>query len=173
MSRSLNHLGGTLFAHHLDSCQRTMSYVRRTTSYNSDVTYDIVRFDVRCRTSTTSYVQTYDVDIRHRTYPTYDVACCDVRTISTKYTMSYVQITMSYAVHRMRCRMFLLPHRIRYRMRCCNDFIGPGAGVGVLMPEWSALHLRIQLASASAPTNLDSIATTLPSPSRPGHPPGP
>ena len=41
---------------HLDSCQRTMSYVRRTTSesYNTDVAHDVVR-----HARTTSYP--YDV----------------------------------------------------------------------------------------------------------------
>ena len=39
---------------HLDSCQRTMSYVRRTTSYNTDVAHDVVR-----QARTTSY--SYDV----------------------------------------------------------------------------------------------------------------
>ncbi len=36
---------------HLDSFRRTMSYVRRTTSYNTDVAHDVVR-DAR----TTSYI---------------------------------------------------------------------------------------------------------------------
>ncbi len=39
---------------HLDSCRRTMSYVRRTTSYNTDVAHDVVRDAL-----TTSY--TYNV----------------------------------------------------------------------------------------------------------------
>jgi hypothetical protein len=39
---------------HLDSCRRTMSYVRRTTSYNTDVAHDVVR-----HARTTSYP--YDV----------------------------------------------------------------------------------------------------------------
>jgi hypothetical protein len=35
---------------HLDSCRHTMSYVRRTTSYNTDVAHDVVR-----HARTTSY----------------------------------------------------------------------------------------------------------------------
>ena len=79
--------------------QHTMSYVKPTTSYAThdivgqtyDIVHhdvvrpevtmsyvDIVRLDVRCRTSTTSYVQTYDVVRLHR-----------------YYTISYVRRTMS------------------------------------------------------------------------------
>jgi hypothetical protein len=50
---------------------------------------------MRCRyTSTTSYVP----------YLRYDVVTYDVHTISSKPTMSHVQTTMSYGIHRMRNR---------------------------------------------------------------------
>ena len=49
-----------------------------TASYNSDVNYDIVGKGLRRRTAV--YVLTYDVDIRHRWYLTYDVVSCDVHT---------------------------------------------------------------------------------------------
>ena len=52
---------------HLDSCQRTMSYVRRTTSYNTDVAHDVVR-----HARTTSYP--YDV-VARTTSQSYDVVC--------------------------------------------------------------------------------------------------
>ncbi len=50
--------------HHLDSCRRTMSYVRRTTSYNTDVAHDVVSgarttsypYDVVHGARTTSYI---------------------------------------------------------------------------------------------------------------------
>ena len=35
---------------------------------------------------------TYDVDIRHRMCPTYDVVTYDVHTISSKPTMSHVKL---------------------------------------------------------------------------------
>ena len=52
---------------HLDSCRRTMSYVRRTTSHNTDVAHDVVivvrgarmtsyPYDVVCGARTTSYI---------------------------------------------------------------------------------------------------------------------
>jgi hypothetical protein len=43
---------------------------------------------------------TYDINIRHRMCPTYNVVTYDVHTISSKRTMSYVQTTMSYGFHR-------------------------------------------------------------------------
>jgi hypothetical protein len=54
----------------------------RTTSYLPDIGYDIVGQDLRCRMCTTSYVMAYDIDIRHRTCPTYDVETYDMHTIS-------------------------------------------------------------------------------------------
>ncbi len=52
------------WANHLDSCRRTMSYVRRTTLYNTDVVHDVVRqarttlypYDVVRGARTTSYI---------------------------------------------------------------------------------------------------------------------
>jgi hypothetical protein len=84
----------------------------RTMSYLPDVAYDVVGQDLRCPMCTTSYVMTYDINIRHRMYPTYDVVTYDVHTISSKPTMSYVTTTMSYGIHRMRnCRLNQL-HRM-------------------------------------------------------------
>jgi hypothetical protein len=80
----------------------------RTTSYLPDIGYDIVGQDLRCRMCTTSYVMAYDIDIRHRTCPTYDVETYDVHTISSKRTMSYVHTTMSYGFH----RRFWTAHRM-------------------------------------------------------------
>jgi hypothetical protein len=85
-----------------------------TMSYLPDVAYDVVGQDLRCRMCTTSYVMTYNtvIDIRYRTYPTYDVVTYDVHTISSKCTMSYVQTTMSYGFHRIRYRKFWTAHRM-------------------------------------------------------------
>ena len=74
---------------HLDSCQRTMSYVRRTTSYNTDVAHDVVR-----HARTTSYP--YDVVARTTSQP-YDVVCL------------YDIVGLTYDIvccHRIRHRMF-------------------------------------------------------------------
>jgi hypothetical protein len=86
---------------HLDSCRRTMSYVRRTTSYNTDVahdtwcTYDIV--PVRCRTWST-----YDTVYRCRSSGTYDIVTYDV-------VRAYDIVDLTYDIvcsHRIRHRMF-------------------------------------------------------------------
>jgi hypothetical protein len=74
---------------HLDSCRRTMSYVRRTTSYNTDVAHDVVR-----HARTTSYP--YDVVARTTSQP-YDVVCL------------YDIVGLTYDIvccHRIRHRMF-------------------------------------------------------------------
>jgi hypothetical protein len=79
---------------HLDSCRRTMLYVRRMTSYNTDVAHDVVR-----QARTTSY--TYDVVRGARTTSYIDVVChWQARTslpvsMALQHTMSYVH-TISY-----------------------------------------------------------------------------
>jgi hypothetical protein len=69
-----------------------MSQVGPTTSYLPDVANDVVGQNLRCRTHTTSWVMAYNVDIRYRRSPTYDVVTYDVQTISSKPTMLYVQL---------------------------------------------------------------------------------
>jgi hypothetical protein len=59
---------------HLDSCQRTVSYVRRTTSYNTNVAHDVVR-----QARTTSYP--YDV-VRGAHTPSYIDVVRQARTTS-------------------------------------------------------------------------------------------
>jgi hypothetical protein len=56
---------------HLDSCRRTISYVRRTISYNTYI-------DVRHRTRTISYVLTYDIVHTILYVTTYDIAMYDI-----------------------------------------------------------------------------------------------
>ena len=85
---------------HLDSCQHTISYVGHTISYNSDVTCDIVCFDVRYRTHTISHVRTYDIDIRHRILRTYDIATYDIVRL-TYDVVCNIRCRMSH----IRCRM--------------------------------------------------------------------
>ena len=111
-------------------------------SYLPDVAYDIVGQDLRCRMSTTSYVMTYDIDIRHRMCPTYDVVTNDVHTISSKRTMSYVQTTMSYGFHRMRNRRLNQLHRMRHRIRCLHCFAPAAArGIRIRIAVFCARHL--------------------------------
>ena len=56
--------------------------------------------DVRCRRRTTSYVQTYDVDVRHRILGTYDIVMYDVVRLTYDIVCS------------IRCRRFYIRHRM-------------------------------------------------------------
>ena len=99
---------------HLDSCQHTISYVGHTISYNSDVTCDIVCFDVRYRTYTISHVRTYDIDIRHRILRTYDIATYDIVRL-TYDVVCNIRCRMSH----IRCRML----QIVCDIVCCGQHI--------------------------------------------------
>jgi hypothetical protein len=126
---------------HLDSCRRTMSYVRRTTSYITYVAHDVVRKTrtnvrhVQHSTRTMSYVvhvrhrisMSYVRHVRHRNIrcrSTYDIASIRCRTC-IRYRRSDVRHRMS---HRIRHRMFdlhivrssrCIQHRIRHSIRHC------------------------------------------------------
>jgi hypothetical protein len=69
---------------HLDSCRRIMSYVRRTTSYNTDVAYYVVR-----QARMTSYP--YDIvrGASARTTSFIDVVRLAAANTTLQHTMSY------------------------------------------------------------------------------------
>jgi hypothetical protein len=102
-----------------------MSYVRRTTSYNTDVAHDVVRL-----ARTTSYV----VHVRHRISMSYvwHILHCNIRCcMCIRYRMSDIRYRMSHRIrHRMiglhivrSCIQHRTRHRIRHRMLCSFNWI--------------------------------------------------
>ena len=93
---------------HLDSCRRTMSYVRRTTSYNTDVAHDVVR-----QARTTSYPHDV-VRVARTTYYGHSMSMSYVRHVRH----CNIRCRSTYDIATIRCRMFIRYRRsdVRHRM---------------------------------------------------------
>ncbi len=105
---------------HLDSCRRTMSesYVRRTTSYNTDVAHDVVR---QARTTVVlhwhrTHTMSYVVHVRHRILMSYvrHVRHHNIRCRST-YDIATYDVVCAYNIVGLTYDI-ICSHRIRHRM---------------------------------------------------------
>jgi hypothetical protein len=150
--------------HHLDSCRRTMSYFRRTTSYNTDVARDVVRgarstsypCDIVRGARAKLYVRhrismSYVRQVRHRNircrmcirYRRSDVRHRMFSSYATSYVLTCISYFLAYNI------AYNITYDIVYDIACDVHSIGFGAGFrGFKLHAQLRRHRSLQLCMA-------------------------